>query len=278
MCRPHCRHTSVFLLSVTTSLPLRSTILTQEAIIRVKGVSLSSYLEGMMARRMSANARKVKRKMAKFIRWTESPLGTCSCMSFKRDCSFSSLFRGGGNATSVTSHLSFLPWMTFELSVSLFLCEPVGLGCYWVDYSELRKWKRTSLTFTNSGNCSFSFYPFLQVSLPVHKCESNLLLSLLLLRSAHFISYGVPRLCQMPSVYSLVCTGIKATSRLETPKESPCTLGLLNTSRGACRGLPAHHRPYLSTTYVWTGRSASERRNIARPHGASQFFLTFTAS
>ncbi|XP_075868611.1 PRELI domain containing protein 3A isoform X2 [Nelusetta ayraudi] len=35
-----------------------ATILTQEAIIRVKGVSLSSYLEGMMARRMSANARK----------------------------------------------------------------------------------------------------------------------------------------------------------------------------------------------------------------------------
>lgn len=36
-----------------------STILTQEAIITVKGVSLSSYLEGMMARRMTANARKV---------------------------------------------------------------------------------------------------------------------------------------------------------------------------------------------------------------------------
>ncbi|XP_067367263.1 PRELI domain containing protein 3A isoform X1 [Channa argus] len=35
------------------------TILTQEAIITVKGVSLCSYLEGMMARRMSANARKV---------------------------------------------------------------------------------------------------------------------------------------------------------------------------------------------------------------------------
>uniref|UniRef100_A0AAZ3QEE8 PRELI/MSF1 domain-containing protein n=1 Tax=Oncorhynchus tshawytscha TaxID=74940 RepID=A0AAZ3QEE8_ONCTS len=34
------------------------TVLTQEAIITVKGVSLSSYLEGMMAHRMSANARK----------------------------------------------------------------------------------------------------------------------------------------------------------------------------------------------------------------------------
>ncbi|TWW79520.1 PRELI domain containing protein 3A isoform X1 [Takifugu flavidus] len=34
------------------------TVLTQEAIITVKGVSLSSYLEGMMARRMTANARK----------------------------------------------------------------------------------------------------------------------------------------------------------------------------------------------------------------------------
>lgn len=62
MSRSHCKHTSVLLLSVTISLPLRSTILTQEAIIRVKGVSLSSYLEGMMARRMSANARKVKKK------------------------------------------------------------------------------------------------------------------------------------------------------------------------------------------------------------------------
>lgn len=40
---------------------LLSTILTQEAIITVKGVSLSSYLEGMMARRMSANARKVNK-------------------------------------------------------------------------------------------------------------------------------------------------------------------------------------------------------------------------
>ncbi|KAL6489425.1 hypothetical protein MHYP_G00031660, partial [Metynnis hypsauchen] len=34
------------------------TILTQEAIITVKGVSLSSYLEGLMAISMSANARK----------------------------------------------------------------------------------------------------------------------------------------------------------------------------------------------------------------------------
>ncbi|XP_051573872.1 PRELI domain containing protein 3A-like [Myxocyprinus asiaticus] len=34
------------------------TVLTQEAIITVKGVSLSSYLEGLMALTMSANARK----------------------------------------------------------------------------------------------------------------------------------------------------------------------------------------------------------------------------
>lgn len=45
-------------------LPL-STILTQEAIITVKGVSLSSYLEGMMAMRMSANARKVNQNKNK---------------------------------------------------------------------------------------------------------------------------------------------------------------------------------------------------------------------
>ncbi|XP_043973822.1 PRELI domain containing protein 3A isoform X1 [Gambusia affinis] len=37
---------------------LLSTVLTQEAIITVKGVSLSSYLEGLMVRSMSANARK----------------------------------------------------------------------------------------------------------------------------------------------------------------------------------------------------------------------------
>ncbi|XP_036395780.1 PRELI domain containing protein 3A isoform X2 [Megalops cyprinoides] len=36
------------------------TVLTQEAIITVKGVSLSSYLEGLMALTMSANARKVR--------------------------------------------------------------------------------------------------------------------------------------------------------------------------------------------------------------------------
>ncbi|XP_068612905.1 PRELI domain containing protein 3A [Brachionichthys hirsutus] len=34
------------------------TVLTQEAIITVKGMSLSSYLEGLMVRRMSANASK----------------------------------------------------------------------------------------------------------------------------------------------------------------------------------------------------------------------------
>lgn len=36
------------------------TILTQEAIISVKGVSLSSYLEGVMANTISANAGKVR--------------------------------------------------------------------------------------------------------------------------------------------------------------------------------------------------------------------------
>lgn len=35
------------------------TILTQEAIISVKGVSLSSYLEGLMANTISSNAKKV---------------------------------------------------------------------------------------------------------------------------------------------------------------------------------------------------------------------------
>lgn len=35
------------------------TVLTQEALISVKGVSLSSYLEGMMAKTISVNANKV---------------------------------------------------------------------------------------------------------------------------------------------------------------------------------------------------------------------------
>lgn len=35
------------------------TVLTQEALISVKGVSLSSYLEGLMANTISTNANKV---------------------------------------------------------------------------------------------------------------------------------------------------------------------------------------------------------------------------
>ena len=38
-----------------------STILTQEAIITVKGVSLGSYLEGLMASTISSNANKVSK-------------------------------------------------------------------------------------------------------------------------------------------------------------------------------------------------------------------------
>ncbi|XP_030276699.1 PRELI domain containing protein 3B [Sparus aurata] len=44
------------------------TILTQEAIISVKGVSLSSYLEGVMASTMSANAGKGREAMEWVIR------------------------------------------------------------------------------------------------------------------------------------------------------------------------------------------------------------------
>lgn len=40
-----------------------------------------------------------------------------------------------------------------DLYTSVSLC--VGLGCYWVDNSELRKRQCTSLTFTNSGNASW---------------------------------------------------------------------------------------------------------------------------
>lgn len=71
---------------------------------------------------------------------------------------------GWHKATSVTRQSFFpsvvfscLPFCLNDLQTSLSLCESVGLGCYWVDYSELWKWKRTSLTFTNSGNSSLCF-------------------------------------------------------------------------------------------------------------------------
>lgn len=47
----------------------------QEAIITVKGVSLSSYLEGMMARSMSANAQKVNPKTS-YLRVSSANTGT----------------------------------------------------------------------------------------------------------------------------------------------------------------------------------------------------------
>lgn len=83
-------------------------------------------------------------------------------MSFERDSvRFPHCFRGGDNQRAWPDGVqppALFAWMTSEL-FSLSLCEPVGLGCYWVDYSELWKWKRTSLTFTNSGNSSSLFYP-----------------------------------------------------------------------------------------------------------------------
>lgn len=50
-------------LLTTFSSTLVRTILTQEALISVKGVSLSSYLEGLMAKTISANAGKVTRNL-----------------------------------------------------------------------------------------------------------------------------------------------------------------------------------------------------------------------
>lgn len=48
-----------FTLGVNFSLFSYRTVLTQEAIITVKGISLSSYLESLMANTISSNARKV---------------------------------------------------------------------------------------------------------------------------------------------------------------------------------------------------------------------------
>jgi len=48
-----------FSLGIYFSLFSYRTVLTQEAIITVKGISLSSYLESLMANTISSNARKV---------------------------------------------------------------------------------------------------------------------------------------------------------------------------------------------------------------------------
>uniref|UniRef100_A0AAQ4RMC3 PRELI domain containing 3 n=1 Tax=Gasterosteus aculeatus aculeatus TaxID=481459 RepID=A0AAQ4RMC3_GASAC len=53
------------------------TILTQEAIISVKGVSLSSYLEGVLATTMSANAGKVRDPLYLKI-WSQNTRETVS--------------------------------------------------------------------------------------------------------------------------------------------------------------------------------------------------------
>lgn len=117
-----CRHTVFTAVSNHPSL-LLSTILTQEAIIRVKGVSLSSYLEGMMARRMSANARKVKEK-----RQCLSSLRTYPCMSSQRDSvGFPHCFRWEDNVTSMTRRRSAacpfcLNGLWTLLSVSVWTC------------------------------------------------------------------------------------------------------------------------------------------------------------
>lgn len=48
-----------FFISCSGLLCAFRTVLTQEALISVKGVSLSSYLEGLMANTISVNANKV---------------------------------------------------------------------------------------------------------------------------------------------------------------------------------------------------------------------------
>lgn len=128
----HCTHLTTLPATVrrlkTHSLLLfLSTVLTQEAIITVKGVSLSSYLEGMMARRMSANARKV----------TDVNLLFCACVLNLSACNkeitedfcacvlISLLFT---EANVILTCGSLLPHLDLYASVSP--CESVGLGCY----------------------------------------------------------------------------------------------------------------------------------------------------
>lgn len=107
--------------------PFLSTVLTQEAIITVKGVSLSSYLEGMMARRMSANARKVICVNPLFCACALN-LGTCNKEITEDFCAcvlISLLFTEANvilNSGSLLSHL--------DLYTCVSPCESVGLGCY----------------------------------------------------------------------------------------------------------------------------------------------------
>uniref|UniRef100_A0A8C9L900 PRELI/MSF1 domain-containing protein n=1 Tax=Pavo cristatus TaxID=9049 RepID=A0A8C9L900_PAVCR len=53
------------------------TILTQEAIISVKGVSLSSYLEGLMANTISSNANKVSMTSVRCGHWLNGSTNLC---------------------------------------------------------------------------------------------------------------------------------------------------------------------------------------------------------
>lgn len=133
---------------LTMSLPspvlsLLRTVLTQEAIITVKGVSLGSYLEAMMARSMSANARKVTHNMFSLFICLLHPDLMMNADS--NNTVFACLLSG-----PLLSLLVSLPlwqkhsqWFTTPPGCSLAslwalvlfltflsLCESVGLGCY----------------------------------------------------------------------------------------------------------------------------------------------------
>lgn len=111
---------------------------------------------------------------------------------------------------------SCLPFCLNDLQTSLSLCESVGLGCYWVDYSELWKWKRTSLTFTNSGNSSLCF--------PLQCCPSAFIkkkptLPLLLPKSAHLILHLCVVLASN-ALYLLICIHRTAVPQWQPPPKA----------------------------------------------------------
>ncbi|XP_055772629.1 PRELI domain containing protein 3A-like [Salvelinus fontinalis] len=114
------------------------TVLTQEAIITVKGVSLSSYLEGMMARRMSANARKGWDAISKIF---SVPPSVCyylyrvGMLYLRSSLSLYYLYRVGMLYLSSSLSLYYLYrvgmlYLRSSLSLPLCVIISIGLGCY----------------------------------------------------------------------------------------------------------------------------------------------------
>lgn len=162
---------------------------------------------------------------------------------------------------------SCLPFCLNDLQTSLSLCESVGLGCNWVDYSELWNWKRTSLTFTNSGNSSLCF--------PLQCCPSANPLFPFSFPNLH-IWYYIYVLClhQMLCIYSSIYIGLQFHSgnhlprlHLIKPVGILCILGPLNSWFLNRLGGPAEVSPLTAFSYLWstcTGKFKADKETLLK--------------